>query len=259
MGDMSNLRGKTAWIVGGATGIGFATARRLGESGAKVVISGRREAELDKAVNTLQAAGIDVLAEPCDVASIDHVEQAVARIRERAGVPQILVHAAGINVPKRYWDNLDARDFARVTDINLTGVVNVLATLLPLMRQAGGSIAIVSSWAGWRYSSFTGPAYSASKTALAPVVETLNEAEAKNGIRATLICPAEVATPILASRPNPPSPQDIERMLRPEDVANAIHYSVSAPPHVCLNELVISPLWNRMYVEPDRLHPARAK
>jgi NADP-dependent 3-hydroxy acid dehydrogenase YdfG len=125
-----------------------------------------------------------------------------------------------------------------------------------MRQQGGGSIAVVSSWAGWRYASFTGAAYSASKMALAPVIESLNEAEARNGIRATLICPAEVATPILKLRPNPPSQQDIDRMLRPEDVADAISYAVTAPPHVCLNELVISPMWNRIYLEPERLRPA---
>jgi NAD(P)-dependent dehydrogenase (short-subunit alcohol dehydrogenase family) len=254
MNDMDNLRGKTVWVVGGATGIGFATARLLGKRGARVVLSGRRKIELDKAIDTLGAAGIDALAEQCDVASIDQVEQAVAQIRQRAGIPQVLVHAAGINVPNRHWNTLDARSFSRVIDVNLKGVGNVLATVLPLMRQAGGgSIAIVSSWAGWRYASFTGPAYSASKMALASIVETVNEQEAKNGIRATLVCPGEVATPILASRPVPPSQQDMDRMLQPEDVADAIGFAVSAPPHVCLNELVISPLWNRMYLEPERL------
>jgi NADP-dependent 3-hydroxy acid dehydrogenase YdfG len=254
MSDMTNLRGKTVWIVGGATGIGFATARLLGTNGARVVVSGRRESELAKAVDALGKVGIEALAEPCDATLIDQVEETVVRIQQRAGIPNVLVQAAGINVPNRHWNTLDARSFRRVVEVNLTGVSNVLATVLPLMRQAGGgSIAVVSSWAGWRYASFTGPAYSASKMALASIVETVNEEEARNGVRATLICPGEVATPILASRPVPPSQEDIGRMLQPEDVAEAIGFAVSAPPHVCLNELVISPLWNRMYLEPERL------
>lgn len=252
--DTAALRGKTAWIVGGASGIGFASAQRLGKSGARIVLSGRRRPELDKAVDALVSEGIEALAEPCDAASIEEVEQTVARIRERVGVPAVLVHAAGINVPNRHWKNLDARTFKRVIDVNLTGVSNVVGTLLPCMREAGGgSIAVVSSWAGWRYASFTGPAYSAAKMALASIVETVNEHEAPNRIRATLVCPAEVATPILASRPIPPSQQDLDRMLQPSDVADAIFFAVSAAPHICLNELVISPLWNRIYLEPGRL------
>lgn len=251
---MAGLRGKTAWIVGGASGIGFATARRLGQEGMRVVLSGRRQNELEKAVEVLAAEGIQAFAETCDASSIDEVEQAVERIQSRVGTPDVLVHAAGINVPNRKWKSLDARTFKRVTDVNLTGVSNVVGTILPHMRKAGrGSIAVVSSWAGWRYASFTGPAYSASKMALASIVETINEQEAPNNIRATLVCPAEVATPLLVTRPIPPSQQDLDRMLQPEDVAAAIHFAVSAAPHVCLNELVISPLWNRIYLEPERL------
>lgn len=255
MSDMGRLRGKVAWIVGGATGIGFATARALGRDGARVVLSGRRESELDKAGAALRAEGIDALVRPCDAASPEDVESAVQWMREQAGIPDILVQAAGINVPNRSWKVLDAASFRRVVDVNLNGVVNVLTALLPLLRQNGGaSIAVVSSWLGWRYASFGGAAYNASKTALASVVETLNNQEAQNGIRATLVCPGEVATPLLATRPVPPSKEDLERMLKPEDVADAIAYAVSAPPHVCLNELVISPLWNRIYLEPERLN-----
>lgn len=254
MSEMSRLRGKVAWIVGGATGIGFATARLLGANGARIVVSGRRESELDKAIGALKEEGIDAVAQACDVASLKDVERAVERIREQVGIPDVLVQAAGINVPNRSWKTLDAASFAKVVDVNLTGVANVVATLLPLMRQNGGaSIAVVSSWLGWRYASFGGAAYCASKTALASVVETLNDQEARNGIRATLVCPGEVATPLLATRPVPPSQEDLERMLKPEDVADAIAYAMSAPAHVCLNELVISPLWNRIYLEPERL------
>lgn len=252
--DTTGLRGKTAWIMGGASGIGFATARRLGKGGARIVISGRRQSALSEAVEALAADGIEALAVPCDASSIDEVEQAAEQIRSQLGVPSLLVHAAGINVPNRTWKNLDARTFKRVVDANLTGVSNMVGTVLPLMRESGGgSIAVVSSWAGWRYASFTGPAYSASKMALASIVETVNEQEARNNIRATLVCPAEVATPLLVTRPIPPSQQDLNLMLQPEDVAEAIHFAVSAAPHVCLNELVISPLWNRIYLEPDSL------
>lgn len=254
MDNMNNVRGKLVWIVGGATGIGFAAARLLGRNGARIVLSGRRESELRKASAELSSVGVDVQIQPCDVASIDEVEHAAQHIQQAAGAPDIVVHAAGINVPKRNWETLDARTFSTVINVNLTGVANIVSTVLPLMRKnGGGSIAIVSSWAGWRYASFTGPAYSASKQALSPLVESINEQEARNRIRATLICPGEVATPILINRPVPPSSQDLERMLQPEDVADAIGFAVTAPSHVCLNEMVISPLWNRIYLETERL------
>lgn len=256
MANENRLQSKTAWVVGGGTGIGFATARALGAAGARVVLSGRRESELEKAVAALKADGIDASAQPADAASIEQVEHAAQQICARSGNLDLLVYAAGINVPNRGWKTLSAREFARVVDVNLNGVANVLATTLPLMRANGGSIAIVSSWAGWRFTSFAGAAYSASKMALASMVESVNEQEAANRIRATLVCPGEVATPLLESRPVPPSRQDLDRMLRPEDVADAISYAMSAPAHVCLNELVISPLWNRIYLEPNAFRSA---
>lgn len=245
--------GKVAWVVGGATGIGFATAQAIGKSGVRVAVSGRRSNELARAVEVLKEQGVDAYAYPCDAAVVEQVEQTMEQIQASMGRLDMLVYAAGINVPNRSWNNLDARSFANVVNVNMTGVANVLATALPLLRKGGGSIAIVSSWAGWRFAPFAGAAYSASKTALASIVETLNAQEAGNRIRATLVCPAEVATPLLATRPVPPSKEDLERMLRPEDVADAIAYALTAPVHVCINELVISPLWNRIYLEPERL------
>ena len=68
-----------------------------------------------------------------------------------------------------------------------------------------------------------------------------------------MICPGEVATPILRARPVPPSDEEMARMLKAEDVAQAIVYAVGAPKHVCLNEIVISPTWNRIYVGGEDL------
>ncbi|NDG57264.1 MAG: oxidoreductase, partial [Betaproteobacteria bacterium] len=77
-----------------------------------------------------------------------------------------------------------------------------------------------------------------------------------HGIRACLVCPGEVATPILRTRPKPPSQADMDRMLRPEDVGDAIRYVVTAPAHVCLNEVVIAPTYNRIYAgAPDLARP----
>ena len=115
---------------------------------------------------------------------------------------------------------------------------------------------MVSSWAGWRYLTFTGAAYGASKQGLAPLVESLNDQEGVHGIRASLVCPGEVATPILRTRPKPPPQEDMDRMLKPEDVGDAIRYVITAPPHVCLNEIVIAPTYNRIYTgAPDLKRP----
>jgi NAD(P)-dependent dehydrogenase (short-subunit alcohol dehydrogenase family) len=239
---------RVAWITGGGTGIGLATAVQLAGLGWHLVLSGRRKPELDAACRAVSEAGGSAEALALDVSDASAVAAAAEGILARHGGIDALVCSAGTNVPNRHWDALTAESFARVNAINLNGVAFCVAAVLPAMRKAGaGSIAVVSSWAGWRYLPFTGPAYAATKQALSPLVESINDQEGANGIRATHVCPGEVATPILRSRPVPPPEADIARMLRPEDVAQAIVYALGAPAHVCLNEIVISPTWNRIY------------
>lgn len=253
----SNPAKPLAWITGGATGIGLASAIALGQAGFRVVVSGRRQAELQSAQQKLQERSIEAYAMPLDVADPQAVEKVASAILHEYGCPKALVCSAGTNVPNRYWAQLDAAAFAKVTQINLNGVAFCISAVLPAMRaQGGGSIVVVSSWAGWRYLTFTGAAYGASKQGLAPLVESLNDQEGVHGIRASLVCPGEVATPILRTRPKPPPQEDMDRMLKPEDVGDAIRYVITAPPHVCLNEVVIAPTYNRIYTgAPDLKRP----
>jgi NADP-dependent 3-hydroxy acid dehydrogenase YdfG len=237
-----------AWITGGGTGIGLACARALGRAGWRLALSGRRADVLAKAVSVLAGEDIGAHAYPVDVADGDAVLQVGQTIVNAHGPIGALVCSAGTNVPRRRWDELTPQAFAHVTAINLSGVAYCVSAALPSMRQAGsGSIVVVSSWAGWRYLSLAAAAYGASKHGLSPLVESINDQECRHGIRATLLCPGEVATDILLTRPVAPAPQEIARMLRADDVAQAALYAIQAPRHVCLNEIVITPSWNRFY------------
>jgi NADP-dependent 3-hydroxy acid dehydrogenase YdfG len=71
--------------------------------------------------------------------------------------------------------------------------------------------------------------------------------ECQNGLRACCLCPGEVATPIMKMRPIPPSEEVMAKMLQPGDVGKAIAFVASMPPHVCVNEILISPTWNRAF------------
>ncbi len=252
------LEGQVAWVTGGGTGIGLACAHALAGAGARVVVSGRRAAELDTAVAAIRAQGGQAQALVLDVSDADAVQAAAKTVLATHGRIDQLICSAGGNVPNRYWNALTPEAFAKVVSVNLNGVAYGVGAVLPAMRAAGrGSIVVVSSWAGWRYLTFTGAAYGASKMGLSPLVESINDQEGQHGVRATLVCPGEVATPILRSRPKPPPEADIARMLQPQDVADAVLYAVSAPPHVCLNEIVIGPVWNRIYIGAEDLKPAR--
>jgi len=98
-------------------------------------------------------------------------------------------------------------------------------------------------------------AYNGSKHSVVALTETLNMEECVNGIRACALCPAEVATPILDRRPIPPSPEERARMLQGDDIGRAIRWVAEQPAHVCVNEITISPTWNRMYVGGADLKP----
>lgn len=242
------LAGKLAWVIGGGTGIGAGAARALAEGGARVVVSGRRIEELAKLHAELSNVGVRVEFEPVDVADGESVRAAHTNIVARHGEVGILVFSAGTNISNRFWSDTDPEGFARVVDVNLNGATRAVHAVLPGMRQnADGLIVLVSSWAGFRFSPGAGAAYSASKTALASVAETVNAQERLSGIRATHLCPGEVRTDILRTRPIVPSEAEQCLMLTPADVGHAVRFIAELPARVCINELVITPTSNTSY------------
>jgi NADP-dependent 3-hydroxy acid dehydrogenase YdfG len=244
MPDASSLKGKTAWITGGGSGIGLAGGLELARSGAHVVISGRSHDTLAAAEKAIKAVG------SCEAIALDvGNKQAVAKAAERIGRVDILVNSAGLNVTDRYWRNQTLEGWDEVIGANLDGSFYATFAVLPAMRkQRDGLVINVSSWAGVYHAQLTGAAYNASKHAVVAMTETINMEECVNGIRACAICPAEVATPILDRRPVPPSAEDRARMLQPEDLGNTIRFVAELPAHACINQIIISPTWNRLYV-----------
>jgi NADP-dependent 3-hydroxy acid dehydrogenase YdfG len=114
--------------------------------------------------------------------------------------------------------------------------------VLPSMRERHtGTIINVSSMAGKRASLLSGVAYSAAKAALNSFTDSINLAERPNGIRACVICPGEVATPIMKLRPYPPSDEAMATMLQPEDVAAAVLLVASLPQRAAIEEILIRP------------------
>ena len=246
---MSNLNGKIAWITGAGSGIGLAGAQALADAGANVVLSGRRKEVLEPEAEKLRIRGFSADVVPLDVADKAAVKAAAKNIISRHGKIDILVNSAGINVPHRYWNNQTPEGWEDVIRTNLDGTFYTVHAVLPGMRsRRDGLIINISSWAGVNHTQLTGAAYNASKHAVVALTETVNMEEAANGIRACAICPAEVATPIMDKRPIPPSAEDRERMLQAEDLGATIRFVAELPPRACINQLIISPTWNRMYV-----------
>ena len=242
------LKGRTAWITGGGSGIGLAGAIELVKAGAHVVISGRTQATNDSALAELKALG-SAEAILLDVADKKAVQAAADAILKQHGRIDILVTSAGTNATKRNFDVVTPEAWDDVVAINLSGLFYCVHAVLPAMRkQKDGLIINVSSWAGRFASKLTGPAYNATKRAVIALTESINMEECVNGIRATSILPGEVATPILRKRPVPPSKEEQDRMTQSEDLGAAILFVAGMPARTCVNELIIAPTWNRFYV-----------
>ena len=246
---MKSLEGKIAWITGAGTGIGLAGAQALAQAGASVVMSGRRSDVLEGEAAAIRNAGGKATVEPLDVSDPAAVQRVTKAVLARHGRIDILVNSAGLNNPQRFWRDQTVESWDQVIRINLDGTFYCTKAVIPSMRtQKDGVVINISSWAGKYTSAMVGAAYNGSKAAVVSLTETINMEECANGIRACAICPAEVATPILDRRPVPPSAEERAKMLQPADLGEAIRWVAEQPPHVCINELIISPTWNRLYV-----------
>jgi NADP-dependent 3-hydroxy acid dehydrogenase YdfG len=252
-----SLKGQIAWITGGGSGIGLAGAMALAQAGAHVVISGRNAATNASALASLQALG-SAEALLLDVADKHAVKAAAQQILDRHGRIDILVTSAGTNATQRNFDVVTPEAWDDVVAINLSGLFYCVHAVLPAMRQQqGGLIINVSSWAGLYASKLTGPAYNATKRAVLALTESINMEECTNGIRATSLLPGEVATPILDKRPVPPSAEQRELMVQAEDMGQAILFVAKMPARTCINELIISPTFNRFYTGGLETPPKR--
>ena len=250
---MSEQNKKVAWVTGAGTGIGEGAARALANAGMHVVLSGRREAPLQSVAEAIESDGGTATVLPLDVADADAVQSVVDTIKKGHGRIDVLVHSAGLNRQKRAWRDTDVESWDSVIRVNLDGAFYCCSAVLPVMReQKEGTIITISSWAGRHTSRVAGMPYSASKSALNAMTETINMEECVNGIRACAICPGEVATPILDLRPQPPSAEDRARMLQPEDLGEIVAFIAQLHPRVCINDILVSPTWNRGYVNAAR-------
>jgi NADP-dependent 3-hydroxy acid dehydrogenase YdfG len=247
---MTSNEKRIAWVTGGGSGIGLAGAEALAGDGWSVTISGRRLDALDKAAKHIadkMSAKVDVL--PLDVTRADDVQTAARSILAKHGQIDLLVNNAGLNVPKRSWKDLEIGGWDQIVEVNLSGVLYAIHAVLPAMRERkSGSIINVASWAGRIVSQMTGPAYTATKHAILALTHSFNMDECRNGLRACCLSPGEVATPIMKNRPVPPSQEVMSKMLQPEDVGRTIAFVANMPPHVCVNEVLISPVANRAFL-----------
>lgn len=246
---MRDLKGKVAWVTGAGTGIGEAAAIALAREGASVVLTGRRKEPLRAVAERIAADGGKAQARPGDLTQAAEVAKIADGIQADFGRLDILVNNAGVNIPDRAWHRLKPDGIDTLVSGNLSSALYVVQAVLPIMRsQKDGVLIHTASWAGRHVGAFAGPVYTAAKHGVVAMSHTINLEECLNGIRSCVLCPGEVATPILAFRDPPETPETMARMVQPEDMGAIVVFVAKQPPHLCLNEILVSPTHNRGYI-----------
>lgn len=233
---------RVLWVTGAGSGMGRAAAMAAAPE-RRVALSGRRIQVLEETAGLVRAAGGEALVSPLDARDPVAVTQAHGQIASTWGGVDDLVLAAGLNTPRRTWADQSMVELEDVIATNLTAVARMIDIALPDLRsRGGGQVVVISSYSGWQFAPSAGVAYSASKSALASLCQTLNAQEASFGVRACHLCPGDVDTDFLQLRPAVPDSDARARMLTPDDVGRAVRFVLDAPAHVRIDELVISPV-----------------
>jgi NAD(P)-dependent dehydrogenase (short-subunit alcohol dehydrogenase family) len=231
---MSRLAGKVAVVTGGNAGIGEAIAQTFVREGAAVVITGRRQDELDRVVHEITHQKGKVIAVAGSVTDDRHVRAVVNEAIQRFGSLDILINNAGVGEFGRRLHELDDETWARVLDVNLTGAFRMTRAAVPEMLKRGrGSIVNISSIASLVGIPYL-PAYAASKGALDALTRAIAVDYAKDGLRCNVVNPGLIATPMAAPLMANPEQLDpildrypIRRPGKPEEVAAMVLYLAS--------------------------------
>jgi NAD(P)-dependent dehydrogenase (short-subunit alcohol dehydrogenase family) len=223
---MGKLAGKIAVITGGSSGIGLATAQRFVAEGAYVFITGRRQAELDAAVKVI---GHNVTGVQGDVANLADLDRLYTTVKQQKGRIDILFANAGTGefAP---LGSITEEHFDTTFNVNVRGALFTVQKALPFLND-GGSIILTGSIAGIKGFSAFG-VYSATKAAIRSFVRSWTSDLKDRHIRANVISPGTIDTPILAPLPKEAIAQILStvpmgRMGEPDEVAKAVVFLAS--------------------------------
>lgn len=232
-----------AVVTGAGSGVGRATALKFAASGWNVALVGRRLQTLAETVRLAPTAvRRRLLCLPCDLGDARAIAAMARTVLSRFGRVDVLVNAAGHNIPLRTLAELSHADYATVMDANVNGALFCVQAFLPAMRAAGaGTIVNIGSEAGKQASAKSGAAYVVSKFGLTGLTQTINAEERPNGLRACCIFPGDIDTPLLNKRPVPPSAEARARMMQPEDIAACAWFAATLPDRATVEEILIRP------------------
>ena len=240
------LKDKVCIITGGGSGIGLASAIMMAKQGAKVVLVGRTASKVEEAAKKIESSGGAAMAVGLDVVDHDGVMKMAADVLEAYGRIDVLVNNAGHSSPHRKLLTTTPEEVRAVLDSNIVGTIYCTQAVMPTMLEAQeGTIINIASLAGVNPGLVGGMAYSAAKAAVINFTGFLSAEFRNQGIRASVVIPGEVDTPILDKRPVPPSADARETMVTAEDSAEAITLIAALPQRTNIPELVIRPTFQR--------------
>lgn len=240
---MESIKDKVIIIMGASSGIGEATARKVAEKGGRLVIAARREDKL-KALRA-SLPGAEIVFRAADVTDFDQVKSVVDLAMETYGRVDVMYNNAGI-MPTGLLSEARRSEWKRMLDVNVMGVLNGIAAVLPVMRwRQSGHILTTDSVAG--HVVYPGSAvYCGTKFAVRAIMEGLRQEEKGNNIKSTLISPGAVRTELYKTISDAKAAGDLRRLqlevgLDAEDIADAVVYAIQAPAHVSVSEIIIRP------------------
>jgi 3-hydroxy acid dehydrogenase / malonic semialdehyde reductase len=238
---------RTIMITGATSGFGYATAVLFAKKGYNIIITGRRKDRLDKLKKELLSYGtIKVLSLNFDVRNRKEVGEVIDNLPEEWKAIDILVNNAGLAVGLDHIDSGNIDDWERMIDTNVKGLLYITRSVAPLMVERNtGHIINIGSIAG-KENYENGNVYCASKSAVDSLSRSMRIDLLKYNIKVTHIAPGMAETEFSLVR----FKGDAEKAkvtykgidaLTGGDIADVIFYCASLPPHVCINDLVITP------------------
>jgi NAD(P)-dependent dehydrogenase (short-subunit alcohol dehydrogenase family) len=178
---------------------------------------------------------------PADLGDGPTTRAAVADAARALGRLDVVVYAAGTNLPQRALAVLDPAAWDELVAANLTGAFHVTQAAVAQMRERGGGLLIYVSSGAVQRPDVSGVAYQATKHGMVGLAHGTREEEKGNGIRTTVLFPGLTETPLLAKRPVPTPPEVVAKALQPEDTAQACLFVASLPPRARVPELQLLP------------------
>lgn len=241
------IQNKTIVITGASSGIGAATAKLLAQNGANVVLGARREDKLAALVATIQQAGGQAAYQVTDVRSLTAVQSLVDLAQQTFGGVDVIFNNAGI-MPSSPISALHLQEWNDMIDINLKGVLNGVAAVMPIFTaQKSGQIITTSSVAGLK--SFPGAGvYGATKFAVRNLMEVIRQESATEGtnIRTTTVYPAAINTELLQTITDQTTLNGMTQLyqavgITPDAIARVVNFAVDQPADVSVTDMTVYP------------------